>query len=250
MKFFRKKKKKEEIHRRLSRPTKRGALIQIRNAGFTPAVVFDIGAQVGTRELYEEFPDAHHILIEPVAENEKPLQEICKGLRKAECIIAAATAVPGDIQLRVTRNALYSRAVDDEDPNRINPYFVDNFPEVRKIRGVTIDGLCREKNLKGPFLLKIDVDGSEIEVLKGCAETLKESEYLIIEATLMNDQFITEIILHMREAGFDLYDIVDLEYRPQANDLWQVDLAFIKKNSRLLSYTTYMPPGELDKVYG
>lgn len=246
MKWINNKKQTGKLHR----PTKRGALKQIRDAGFAPAVVFDIGAQVGTRELYEEFPDAHHILIEPVAENEKALQDICKGLRRAECLIAAATAVPGDIHLRVTGNAMYSRVVDTQDADQTHPYLVENFPEVRQIRGVTIDGLCREKNLSGPFLLKIDVDGSEIEVLKGCAETLKQTEYLIIEATLMNGQLITEIILYMRDAGFDLYDIVDLEYRPQANDLWQVDLAFIKKNSRLLPYTSYLPPGELGKAYG
>lgn len=248
MRLFRKKRKPDK--RGCARSTKRGALRQICAAGFSPAVVFDIGAQVGTRELYEEFPDARHILIEPVADNEKALQDICKGLRHAEYLIAAATSVPGEIQLRVTGNAMYSRVVETTDAGETDPYLVENFPEIRRIRGVTIDGLCREKKLSGPFLLKIDVDGSEIEVLKGCVETLKETEYLVIEATLMNGQLITDIILHMRGAGFDLYDIVDLEYRPQANDLWQVDLAFIRKGTRLLPYTSYLPPGELGKVYG
>ena len=64
-------------------------------------------------------------------------------------------------------------------------------------------------------IMKIDVEGSEVNVLNGASMTLKRARYIIIEISLARDistrdQAVFEIFQIMYNAGFLLYSIVDL----------------------------------------
>jgi len=142
----------------MERATKLGSLNNIKRLGFYPKTVIDVGAQVGTHCLYEVFPDSHHVLIEPVEENEGALKQICKNMKKEEYIIAAATSQDCNVDLSVSPNTKYSHAYHSNNQNGWT---------VRQVRGITVDSLCEDKKLQAPYLLKIDVDGTEIDVLKG-----------------------------------------------------------------------------------
>ena len=48
----------------------------LRRAGIAPATVIDVGAANGTRALYEAYPDARLVLIEPLVEHEPDLQRL------------------------------------------------------------------------------------------------------------------------------------------------------------------------------
>lgn len=224
----------------MQRATKLESLNNVKRLGFYPKTVIDVGAQVGTSQLYHVFPNSHHILIEPVQENEAALQQVCSKLKKAEYIIAAATSKNGPVNLSVSPNTRYSYTNRESNQNGWT---------MRSVKGITVDTLCEEKNLVPPYLLKIDVDGTEIEVLKGCIKTLARSEYVIIGATTNAGQRIYDIINFMREQNFHVYDIVDFLYRPAINDLWQVNVAFVKSNSEAIAYKNYKsfsPPGQIE----
>jgi hypothetical protein len=94
---------------------------------------------------------------------------------------------------------------------------------------VSLDYLVKEAQLPGPVLIKIDVDGGEISVLKGAAWLLEQklAQYVVIESTIFGHQ-IHEIINFMTKYGFVLYDILEPLYRPLDNALWQVDLSFVQ----------------------
>jgi FkbM family methyltransferase len=221
----------------MERATKLGSLNNIKKLGFYPKTIIDVGAQVGTHCLYEVFPDSHHILIEPVQENEAALKQICKNMKKAEYIIAAATSKDCNVDLSVSSNTKYSHACQSNNQNGWT---------VRQVKGITVDSLCEDKKLQAPYLLKIDVDGTEIDVLKGCIKILSLTEYVVVEATTNAGQRIYDIINFMRNQNFHVYDIVDFLYRPEINDLWQVDVAFVKANSEVIQYKNYKqftPPG-------
>ena len=210
--------------KKIYRGSMRGSFMQIRQAGFRPTTVIDVGAALGTFDLYEVFPESHHFLIEPVVENEPYLKNICHKLAKADYIIAAAVEKPGEVSLGVNPSLIHSSVSDSTES-------VSNGVNLRKITGITLDQICCERGYSGPYLVKIDVDGRELEVLAGALRILEETEYAIIEVSLVGSKMY-DVINVMRRSGFVPYDIVDLAWRPSDAMLWQVDMAFVKDKGR------------------
>jgi FkbM family methyltransferase len=217
----------------VERISMKGGLLQIRNLNFMPQTVIDVGAALGTFELYETFPDAEHILIEPVIENEPYLDKICQSLKHASYLIAAATEQPGEITLTVSDNLIHSSADFEPSSSQLGS-------DTRTIPAITLDQLCAERNLTPPYLLKIDVDGNEVDVLRGATQMLQQTEYVIIEVSLFNQ--IHRVIDFMRSQGFVIYDISGLAMRPTDQALWQADMAFVKETGIFRQDKTYIHP--------
>src|SRR5580658_5002833 len=84
--------------RRINRsvPTARGSLLgaleHVRRLGFRPHTVIDAGVADGTPELYKTFPEAHYILIEPLAEFVPAFRRIKESVASLEYHTAAASS--------------------------------------------------------------------------------------------------------------------------------------------------------------
>jgi len=63
------------------------------------------------------------------------------------------------------------------------PQSEESIPE--KINVVSLDDFVDEKRLKPPDVIKIDVQGSENQVLSGGADTIQKSKYCVIEMSLV-----------------------------------------------------------------
>jgi hypothetical protein len=72
----------------------------LRKPGFTPATLIDVGVAYGTGQLYEAFPEAYLVLVEPLAEFESNLKRIVAE-RTGEYVQAAAGSSNGSAQLHV-----------------------------------------------------------------------------------------------------------------------------------------------------
>lgn len=211
--------------RTMVRQSKHKTLTLLRDRGFCPATVIDVGAQTGTSPLYEVFPDAHHVLIEPVAENEPALQALCGQLRSAEYRIAAVARRDGTVPLAVSDDRLYSSVV----PEGAEPD--GTLPSLRTVSAVSLDSLCAERGYAGPRLVKIDVDGLELEVLAGAATLMQPDAVFVIEATVAGaDARLPRIIDAMAPYGFQVWDIVDPLYRPGDERMWQVDVVMVHRD--------------------
>lgn len=218
----------------INRNSKLGCLIALRQQGFYPSVVIDVGAQTGTGDLYHAFPDARHLMIEPVEEHRETLQKIASRLKNAEVVIAAAAAVSGETWLTVSDNARYAQMSDSGEADGL-------LRNVRKIPCAAVDDLCSARALTGPFVVKIDVDGRELDVLHGMTHTLAHTECVISEAVLFGDDPNTfyGIIEFMGARDFVVYDIVEPLYRPFDFALWQVDLVFVKRAGKFRRFHDY-----------
>lgn len=205
------------------RQSKSGGLLNLKKTGFNPSIVYDVGAQVGTTELYNTFPDAHHVLIEPVIECIPALKAIAKEIKSATIYNCAVSNINGIVPLSVSETKQYASIGISESQ------------EVRQIESRTINSISDDINIKGNTLLKIDVDGFEIEVLKGSKNLLlAEETVVLIEASMAdNNPRFGRIVEYLAHFGFDIYDIVDPLYRPHDWHLWQVDVIFIKTTSAL-----------------
>lgn len=179
------------------------ALEHLIGLGFRAETVIDLGVANGTFELYKAFPDAIHLLIEPIQEFEEALKDIISKF-KAEYVIAAAGAEPGKVTINV-HPVLFASSIFKESEGT----HVDGAP--REVPAVTIDDLCREKNLRGPYLIKADVHGAELLVLEGAKRVLEDTEIVILETHLFQffidgPQFF-DIVNYMKHHGFCVYDI-------------------------------------------
>lgn len=222
---------------RVERRSLRGALEHARSTGLSPRTVIDVGVAYGTPELYETFPAARHLLVEPVETFRPHLDAIVRAYPTAEYVIAAAAGKPGTVTLNVHPDLVGSSMyLEVEDSPGLNG-------APCTVPAVTLDLLCEERAANGPYLLKIDVQGGELDALSGASRTLDETEYAIVETSLFgffeNSVQILDVITFMHARGFALYDIADPNYRPLDGALAQVDVAFVKAHGPLRARSGY-----------
>ena len=60
----------------------------------------------------------------------------------------------------------------------------DSTIEERNISVCTLDSILKKEKFKTPFILKIDTEGFELEVIKGAKELLKDTLYVISEVSV------------------------------------------------------------------
>ncbi|MDQ3019463.1 MAG: FkbM family methyltransferase [Bacteroidota bacterium] len=107
---------------------------------------------------------------------------------------------------------------------------------------ISLDDISRENNVL-PDIIKLDLQGYEIEALKGCKELLKTTELFMIEFgcldAYLNRASVRDLIDLMFDNDYCLYDISDLAYRPYDNALTGGDFFFLKNSSKLRSYKAW-----------
>ena len=210
------------------RQSKLNSLFKLKEHGFYPSHVIDVGAQIGTPELYQVFPESHHVFIEPVKECIPTLNEIAKQLSKCTIYNCAISNSIGLTNLSLTTNRQYSSIE------------LSIGEELRVIEVKTIDSILKEIGSFESILIKIDVDGIELKVLEGSISLLQKECVIVIEATL-GDQYprFNILVEYLSNFGYKVFDIIDPLYRPRDWHLWQVDLVFIHENSSLWNHYSY-----------
>ena len=227
--------------RKHARDSLKGVLEQVKETGFAPATVIDVGAAMGsfTTTCHTFFPHARYLLIEPLEEYVPALTKILRTIPNATYEIGAASATENPVVLNVHEDlvgsSLYQEMEEDSGINGIQ----------REIQGVTIDRLVAQRQALPPFLIKVDVQGAELDVLSGAEMTLRAAEVVVLEVSLFQffqgAPLLCEVLAHMKSHGFVPYDLLGLQYRPIDGALSQVDVVFVKEHGifrRIHSYAT------------
>jgi len=98
---------------------------------------------------------------------------------------------------------------------------------------VTIDSLLVDRPDLVPDLVKLDIQGFELEALQGGQSLFGKVEIFILETTLnpfWDQPSTADCIIFMRDRGYELYDVTEYLRRPIDGALGQIDLAFVKKD--------------------
>src|SRR5215211_591278 len=198
----------------------------VSSLGFRPRTIIDVGGGHGTPWLDEGFADAKFLLVEPLEEFEQDLVRICERYDASYVLAAATQKQQESIWLRVHAEHL-------EGSSAFDIVNVADAPP-REVPTVRVDALCEARGLPGPYVIKVDVHGTELEVIGGATSILDETELIIIEASFFEfykggAQF-TDVIKYMAERGFVVYDLSEKKQRPLDGALAQVDVTFVKED--------------------
>jgi FkbM family methyltransferase len=97
--------------------------------------------------------------------------------------------------------------------------------------------------LSSPLLLKMDVQGFELEVLKGAAQTLKRTEVILSEISLIpyneGAPLMHEVVAYLADRGFLPYDICGGWRRESDGALAQTDIIFVRRDSDLRAHRQF-----------
>jgi hypothetical protein len=104
--------------------------------------------------------------------------------------------------------------------------------------------LSKKKISSKNNLLKLDVQGSELDILKGLGNKIDTFEAIILEASVrrynQSSPLFIKIINFMYKNNFIFYDLCDLKRLDGINStLIQFDALFINKNSKLINKNYY-----------
>lgn len=207
-------------------------LSNLKNLGFYPAVVFDVGVAKGTPWLYDAFKNSYFYLFEPVETFNDDITSLLRDINGEHVKIGLSSAA-GKASLFIP---------EKEDQHQISTLHYsfssstkDN--HIHQIETTTLDKFCSQIDIPKPCLLKTDVQGHDLDVLQGAVETLKKIDVVISEIPLYGpwgggNEF-HDYIGFMHDQGFIVYDFVEPLRRPIDNRLHSIDVCFVNMISPL-----------------
>lgn len=194
---------------------------------FKPSICIDVGAAYGTQPIYEAFPEALHVAIEPLESMIAPLKATLAPYRHA-VVQAALAETPGSRQMIRLADAATSSLMHNAQPD--DDRLVD-------VPCYTLDAIVDSIEEQGPILLKTDCQGGDLDVLKGGLRALQRCEVVVTEVSFFpfwgpqHPDFFT-VVQFMKDQGFVVHDLMDGLCRPLDHALGQIDVAFVKETGR------------------
>ncbi len=222
---------KRQIKDHLGVPSLHLSLQNLKSKGFNPVAVLDIGAYEGlwSIDFLEVFPTARILMLEAQTKKAKTLTKIVEENKNVQFEISLLSSTDGEAVL----------FYEDETASHIINAKSNNVLHANFIKTKTVDTILREINFPKPQFLKLDVQGHELEVLKGARDSLLSAEFCLLEVSFLDlgdgNPLAAAVINFMEESNFQMYDITQFIRRPYDKALFQIDLMFIKKDSVLIS---------------
>ena len=189
-------------------------------------VIFDVGANRGdtTLKYLNLFPKARIHSFEPFPESYEIFINRHKENLNVQLNKYALSSSIGKAILNINKSVDTNSLLESKKIGATSDKSCISIGQI-EIETNTIDNYCAQNNIKEIDVLKIDVQGSEIEVLKGALEMLKKGSIkLIYTETYFEQQYVNQPLFHdisqlLYKHNFVLQDIYD-PYFSKNNILW------------------------------
>lgn len=209
----------------------------LRSVGLEFKTVIDVGVAFGTPGLYDSLKgqgDVKFYLVEPVPECAPVLKNYERELG-ATTFNVAAGAEDGTISFNVHSDVSGSSSFEQWEGAEMDGKLVT--VPVRRLDTLIPGPLAR------PSLLKVDTQGSELQVIEGAAGILADIDVIILECSFhqfrKNAPEFNEIVVRMNALGFACYETLEGHYRSVDNAMAQIDLVFVPQASALRNERGY-----------
>ena len=197
----------------LNNPEPCPMLLGLKNKySLNPETILDIGAHYGAfcRECNIVWPESEVVMIEATREFEEKLKNL-NWPRKNQCIISLL----GDSNREVTFYKTPAEKIFDSTVNtghsvykeKSAQYSGNNFETEKR----TMERLDQIFSTETAFdLVKLDTQGSEIDIIKGGVDLIKKAKILIVEVSLKTHNIgapmADEVNLYLNRLGFEKMD--------------------------------------------
>lgn len=206
--------------------------------GFQPNAIYDVGASDGswTRLCSNIFPGIPYLLFEPLGERDstyrRGLQSLVNSETDSTLFTVACGETDGEASFHVSTyefGSVGSTSILEGD--------VDQY-ETISIQVRSLDSLVKEKNLPPPDLIKMDIQGGELEALKGAEGILRSCSVLFLETWLARGYGArTPLLFELMEwlclREFSVFDFGGQYKMGDPPVLVSQDVVFIRTDSKL-----------------
>jgi FkbM family methyltransferase len=221
---------RDALARRLGVPEIPFALDRLAAQGFRPSLVFDVGAYRGEFAVgaLARWPDADVACVEAQAARVADLDALARSRPRLRVFPVLLGAACRDRVVLHEAETASSVLTETAGPAH----------SAVEHRMRTVDDIVRhDYGGRAPDLLKLDVQGYELEVLKGATESLRGVGAVLAELNLLDlwdgVPLLAELVAWLDARDFVAFDICGLTRRPLDDALWQADMIFVPRASAL-----------------
>ena len=203
----------------------------------TPAIgsIYDLGANIGTWTALARaiFPQASIQAFEPLEPHAEKFADRTKGWPEVALHRVALGSAPAETEMDVTSYSDSASLLALTKAGR--DYFGLTPGERVRVSVVRLDDWCAQHRLPAPDLLKLDLQGYEVEALRGAGPMLGRVRYVLTEVSFAEfyagQPLFTELAAFLAGEGLHL---AALGHRAAAAaPLVQTDALFTRRRSTL-----------------
>jgi FkbM family methyltransferase len=193
-----------------------------------PNSILDIGANIGQfyNHCKQEFPNSYYFLIE----GNEHCEENLKGLN-VDYSMSLLSSEKKEVDFYVRKNEI--KCTGNSIYREKTPFFDDSEITIVKKTTKLLDDILSEMTFD---LIKIDVQGSELDIMKGGLNIIKKCKAIILEIPIveynLNSPNKSEIYQFMESIGFEAVEVLSDIPHPINHNLIQQDVLFIKNNNK------------------
>jgi FkbM family methyltransferase len=205
--------------------------------GVAAPVIFDVGANTGdiAAKYRYIFPDAKIYAFEPFPDMFLALERRLRGDKQLFPFKLALGRISGKKSLRVNASSPTNSLLDTEDAAA--SFWGEGLMETTAsvdVEVATIDDFCGMRQIEHVDVLKIDTQGTELEVLKGATGMLSKGRIravyaeMIVVPSYKGQGKPHELIGFLDGLGYDLLGLYNLWSRNDGR-LLQMDAIFVRR---------------------
>jgi FkbM family methyltransferase len=198
------------------------AFQRLQRFGFSPKVIYDIGANVGdwTKGIRTVWPDADYMLFE------------ANGRLADYLMIHGHSVMPSLLGDERREVEFWEATSENATGSSVYKEMTSHPFEATKRFMYPLDEIWPGPP---PDLMKLDTQGSELLILKGASKALARVEIIQIEASLhqynAGAPLLTEVLEYMRSVGFLPFDVVSSLHDMDGTAM-QIDFLFCREGSK------------------
>ena len=194
----------------------------------SPDFVIDVGANIGGfyKEAEAAWPEARFFLIEGNIECADML-----AYTGADFTIALLSDREKEVEFFTLKDCATATGASYYREN--TEFFDGEKGVVNLVKTTTLDAACSDLDLWGQVLLKLDTQGSELDIMRGGEKTLDRAQAVILELSLkeynLGAPFEYEVDAFMQEKGFERAELLGDIVHPISRELIQEDVLYLRK---------------------